>query len=407
MGKMSWNLPHWAHGSMYEGEYENGLSKNGYAIEIKKDGSKYEGRVFESKPHGFGIYTWSKGNIYAGEWKHGKKCGKYKYTSVNGEVYEGVYNINTSYIFHLKQQNGYVVKMDENNKYEGNYENNKKNGYGVMIYNYKNIGKEDKIYKGEWKDNQKHGYGIEIKPILSYYTFYKGEWCNNTYNGYGKYLGNFEGEGVCSYEGEWKNGKRDGQGVFITAKGERYDGKWKNGVRHGLGIYIYANGSKYDGKWKEGHRNGRGVYTYKNVSSYTGYYKNSSENGKGVWENNGEKFEGFWLNGRINGHGIYTSPNGCIYEGKWKDVKKNGVFKKTNKDGIITYIYYTKDVENKEITQKIQNISTFIDEDCSICSESIIYNVSITECGHKFHTRCLTKWSSKDNSCPLCRSKLF
>ena len=46
-------------------------------------------------------------------------------------------------------------------------------------------------------------------------------------------------------------------------------------------------------------------------------------------------------------------------------------------------------------------------EDCSICLESFknkeLYS---STCKHTFHKSCIDKWLDKDNSCPLCRTKL-
>jgi hypothetical protein len=47
-------------------------------------------------------------------------------------------------------------------------------------------------------------------------------------------------------------------------------------------------------------------------------------------------------------------------------------------------------------------------EHCSICFESCNDNQQACcqlECKHKFHTSCIFKWMSKNNSCPLCRKK--
>jgi hypothetical protein len=49
-----------------------------------------------------------------------------------------------------------------------------------------------------------------------------------------------------------------------------------------------------------------------------------------------------------------------------------------------------------------------IDNDCSICYEVMKkINVSVTECGHTFHTSCLLKAAIIKNECPYCRARLF
>lgn len=47
--------------------------------------------------------------------------------------------------------------------------------------------------------------------------------------------------------------------------------------------------------------------------------------------------------------------------------------------------------------------------DCSICHDTINQNdnIVITKCKHSFHSECLLKWAVNNNSCPLCRVKLY
>ena len=47
-------------------------------------------------------------------------------------------------------------------------------------------------------------------------------------------------------------------------------------------------------------------------------------------------------------------------------------------------------------------------EICSICLEYIENNhkSKYTECGHKFHTRCLHDWIMINNTCPICRHEI-
>lgn len=48
-------------------------------------------------------------------------------------------------------------------------------------------------------------------------------------------------------------------------------------------------------------------------------------------------------------------------------------------------------------------------EQCSICFENIILRDNkhiITNCNHKFHTKCINKWKIIKNNCPECRGDL-
>lgn len=45
---------------------------------------------------------------------------------------------------------------------------------------------------------------------------------------------------------------------------------------------------------------------------------------------------------------------------------------------------------------------------CSICLEDI-YDISYSKfislpCEHIFHTKCISKWKNKNNTCPMCRA---
>ena len=45
-------------------------------------------------------------------------------------------------------------------------------------------------------------------------------------------------------------------------------------------------------------------------------------------------------------------------------------------------------------------------EECSICLDKYLpkQKTIILECGHKYHTQCITQWLLKDLSCPDCRT---
>jgi len=47
--------------------------------------------------------------------------------------------------------------------------------------------------------------------------------------------------------------------------------------------------------------------------------------------------------------------------------------------------------------------------DCPICLDDIKTNVnmSILPCSHKFHSRCINHWSTRQKKCPICRQEFF
>jgi len=65
-------------------------------------------------------------------------------------------------------------------------------------------------------------------------------------------------------------------------------------------------------------------------------------------------------------------------------------------------------IDAHELLFKKSVADTEIYNECSICYETIEkFNVSITRCGHTFHTSCLLTSSSIKNQCPYCRAILF
>jgi hypothetical protein len=101
-------------------------------------------------------------------------------------------------------------------------------------------------YEGEWKNNERHGYGKLY--TLKGEVLYEGLWAGDLYNGPGTYCGE-EGD---SYTGEWKNGKRHGIGTYVGTDGVTYEGEWANDQRHGKGVERNASGEIIsDGTWKK------------------------------------------------------------------------------------------------------------------------------------------------------------
>jgi NACalpha-BTF3-like transcription factor len=46
-------------------------------------------------------------------------------------------------------------------------------------------------------------------------------------------------------------------------------------------------------------------------------------------------------------------------------------------------------------------------EVCSICFESLEDDkIHTTKCSHSYHKECLEKWLNRNNTCPICRTKI-
>ena len=149
---------------------------------------------------------------------------------------------------------------------------------------------------------------------------YVGHWKDGKKDGFGKET--FKGG---RYKGYYKNNKRNGEGTMYYNNGDRYVGHWKDSRKNGEGTYYFASGQKYTGHWKDSKKDGFGKETYPSGARYEGYYKNDKRNGEGTfYYANGEKYVGHWKDGKKNGEGTYYYANGQKYVGLWKNNKKDG-----------------------------------------------------------------------------------
>jgi len=64
--------------------------------------------------------------------------------------------------------------------------------------------------------------------------------------------------------------------------------------------------------------------------------------------------------------------------------------------------YSTPDETNKYCHIHVPKL----DSDCTICL-SKLYDPCFLNCNHSFHTNCLNKWLSYNNTCPICRQPIL
>lgn len=124
-----------------------------------------------------------------------------------------------------------------------------------------------------------HGKGTYIFPNGNRY---EGEWMDDMKSGYG-ILFYVNGE---KYEGFWELDKAHGKGTLTYINGTKYVGDFKNASKHGKvmphsrkeltfkqGDLFYSNGDTFSGEWKNDRANGQGVLVYANGNRYEGNWK--------------------------------------------------------------------------------------------------------------------------------------
>lgn len=116
---------------------------------------------------------------------------------------------------------GRTVSPDGMTSYDGEYLNDRRNGFGVCYYNNGSIN-----YVGNWTDNSRNGGGVGYR--LSDGTMHAGKWDNNTPDGYGA---RFDRNGNLIDVSNYENGVRTGKSVSFDENGN-------------IVVSVYENGEK-------------------------------------------------------------------------------------------------------------------------------------------------------------------
>lgn len=116
---------------------------------------------------------------------------------------------------------GRTVSPDGMTSYDGEYLDDRRNGFGVCYYNNGSIN-----YVGNWTDNSRNGGGVGYR--LSDGTMHAGKWDNNTPDGYGA---RFDRNGNLVDVSNYENGVRTGKSVSFDENGN-------------IVVSVYENGEK-------------------------------------------------------------------------------------------------------------------------------------------------------------------
>ena len=184
-----------------------------------KTGEFYEGDYVNGEREGKGKYAMSNGDVYVGEHKDGMWHGKGKLTYANGKVEEGIWSYGEMDPKPVIIGPG-KAKFEWNDKtYVGAYVNGKRTGKGKMTT------LNGDVYEGDFVDGQRHGKG-KLTWESGGGGYYEGEFANNRLV-YGKGMVTiFNGD---VYTGEFKGGLKHGKGKMIYADGKIEEGNWERG----------------------------------------------------------------------------------------------------------------------------------------------------------------------------------
>ena len=205
-----------------------------------------------------------------------KKSGYGELIYIDGRQYIGTfYNDEFCGWNTLVNNNGII--------YIGLFNHNILNGKGLH-YDSTN----DYIYKGDFIDFKKSGYGEEISKgvkyvgefdkdkkngkgeiILNNNDVYKGMFIDDTFNGNGEYKWN---DMKKEYKGNFVNGKMHGNGLLIWGDNKYYKGSFINGAKEGKAEFGFINGYKFIFDFKNDLPCDKGYMQDKNNKLYEVYY---------------------------------------------------------------------------------------------------------------------------------------
>lgn len=200
----------------YTGEFKN-TKRHGNGILICKNGDEYTGKFKDNKMDGLGKMIYANGDIYEGEWSDGKPngYGKMFYKKGGnegnpGDIYDG------EWLNGIRHGQGKMVfsKPDIDGQIA--------NAYGKVVPSPISFEWWVAVLRRQRDDIMP----TFVKPLQGERTAsYEGEFRDNKINGYGTMI---FWNASSKYQGNFKDNKMDGDGIMIYANGHTYKGEWKN-----------------------------------------------------------------------------------------------------------------------------------------------------------------------------------
>ncbi len=208
-------------------------------------------------------------------------------------------------------------------EYEGNFQDGKFHGYGILKIHKGKNNKEKiyDIYEGMFSLDQMEGEGI--------YKYANGDtisgiFSKNKLNGIGTAKNGFIEKNIgYYYSGMFKDNKFDGFGVYKYPDGSFYAGEFQEGKMSGLGfikkgkLFKFIDGYDRTGKPEK-------TFVYKISTDFYVVQKDTKKQKESLIKKDNFRYGGENEEDNLNGVGFSILENGIIYYGEWSDNNKNG-----------------------------------------------------------------------------------
>ena len=224
--------------------------------------------------------------------------------------------------YNKKIQNKFKINIEDYKKESGKYIIIGENCKGIEYDLYT----DKKIFEGEYLNNKKNGYGIEFyeNGQKKFEGVYK-----NGYKIYGKGF-DINNNEILKIEKDGK-GKEYYDNKQIQFKGEYINGKRWNGI-----------GYNYKGKKKFEIKHGKGfgiIFDFKGKLNFKGTYFNGEKNELGFEYDENELliFEGYYTNGKKKNGKEFNKEKNVVYEGEYLNNKRGGIGKEYYFNGQVLF----------------------------------------------------------------------
>ena len=114
-------------------------------------------------------------------------------------------------------------------------------------------------YTGDVVRGVRHGTGT--MQLTAIPVVYEGQWEDGKRNGQGVIY--YDENKSSKYAGGWSKGRRSGKGILIYETGNVYEGEWSNDQKNGQGKMVWNTLNQvYEGSWKDDKPHGKGEHVW-------------------------------------------------------------------------------------------------------------------------------------------------
>ena len=247
---------HWQHpdGEVYEGQYDDNR-QNGWGVYVfGKTGKRYVGQWARGMLHGKGVYFFNAAQtaFYLGTYADDKKHGDGYYMYENNVMTAQTWKAGEL----VQEREASPAERVECAKQMSEIQREVRAVAPLVLgplpakLEVKNFQfPSGATYCGQFTGTKKFGQGFWSHPEGD---SYEGQFENNRHEGWGVYISGRSGK---KYVGQWHDGLMHGWGVyfFTPQETEFFVGQYVSDKKHGIGMYHYAeSGQSKEQLWADG-----------------------------------------------------------------------------------------------------------------------------------------------------------